>query len=168
MIKNFNIKYLPVIFIFILTLHSVDINAVDRVSDKNNFEKKVEIKQYSQIEKITFKKGFLKRFFRKISKNIKETKIRIVKRIKRIFSKRKAKKERMKSSFKNRHHNLFNILVFSGIFILLAAGIIALFLYGIINSSIFLILSLILIVPSIVIALIYFSNRYILKPHYRS
>ncbi len=167
MIKNFNIKYLPVIFIFILTLYSVDINAAESVSGENNFVRKVEIKQ-KQIERSALKKGFLKKKFKKISEKIKETKRRIIKKIKRFFSKRKAKKERMKSSFRNRHHNLFNILVFSGIFILLAAGIIALFLYGIINSSIFLILSLILIIPSIVIALIYFSNRYILKPHYRS
>ncbi len=167
MIKNFNIKILPVFFILFLNLYTFELKAVEKKIIKDNRYTVVQIHKAAEINKI-IKKGFLKRFFKKTGEKVKEIKRRIVKKIKRFFSKRKAKKDRMKSSFKNRHHNLFNILIFSGIFFLLASGIAALFLSGIITSSIFIILSLALLIPSIVIALIYFSNRYIVKPHYRN
>ncbi|NOZ36169.1 MAG: hypothetical protein GXO80_12845 [Chlorobi bacterium] len=168
MIKNFNIKYLPVILIFILTLYSVEIMAVQANPGNNNSAGGVEIVKQQKTNNLPLKKRFLKRLVKKIAENFKETKRKIVKRVKRIFSKRKAKKERMKSSFRHRHHNLFNILVFLSIFLLLTCGIIALFYFTVISSAVFLILSLILGITTCVIALIYFSGRYIVRPHFKS
>ncbi len=168
MIKNFNIKYLPVILIFILTLYSVNIIAVQANPGNNNSAGGVEIVKQQKTNNLPLKKRFIKRLVKKISENFKETKRKIVKRVKRIFSKRKAKKERMKSSFRNRNQNLFNILVFSAVFLLITGLLVFLYFSSVISSVFFLILMLAIGISSIVIALIYFSSRYILKPHYRS
>lgn len=133
---------------------------------KNNVHFNIENAKTNQI--LPDKKGFLKRFFKKIGEKIKETKRIIVKKVKRKISNRKAKRDVMKGNLRQRNRNLFNILVFSGLFLLIAGALTTLFLYGIIGSSIFLIFSLIIGILMIVIALIYFSNRYIIKPHYRS
>lgn len=167
MIKNFNIKFLPVILLLLLVFQIVDIKAVESYGVNNKYEN-VEIFNVKSSEKFPGKKGFLKRFFRKVSEKIKETKRKIVKKIKRRISKHNSRKNRMKGNLKERNRNLYNILLFSIIFVLIAGGILALFLYGIISSTIFLIISLVLGISAIVIALIYFSNRYIVKPHFRS
>ena len=133
---------------------------------KNNVHFNIENAKTNQI--LPDKKGFLKRFFKKIGEKIKETKRKIVKKVKRKISNCKAKRDVMKGNLRQRNRNLFNILVFSGLFLLIAGALTTLFLYGIIGSSIFLIFSLIMGISMIVIALIYFSNRYIIKPHYRS
>ncbi len=166
MIKNFSIKYLPVILLFFIIFYSVNIKAVETV-EKNNSSDYIEIKKVKNIESIN-KKGFIKRVLRKVAENIKKTGRRVSNKIKRFFSKRKAKKERMRSSFRNRNHNLFNILIYTGIFLLITGLFTFLFLSSVINFALFLILILAIGISTIVIALIYFSNRYILKPHYRS
>ena len=167
MIKNFNIKFLPVIILLLLNFYSHDTKAFE--SDiKSKTHCNIEFENVKLKQKLPEKKGFLKRFFKKVTETVKETNRKIIKKIKRKFSKHKAKKDVMKGSFRHRNHNLFNILVFSGLFLLLACGITALFYFEVISSSVFLVLSLILGITSLVIALIYFSGRYIVKPHFRS
>ncbi len=166
MIKNFSIKYLPVILLVFMIFYSFNIKAIETV-EKNSNLNYVEIKKADVSEKSEFKKGFLKRIMKKVSEKVKETSRTVIRRIKRIFSKRKAKKERMRSSFRNRNHNLFNILVFSGIFILITGLFTFLYFSSLIGLTFFLISMIAIGISTIVVALIYFSNRYILKPHYR-
>ena len=166
MIKNFNIKYLPVIFLFFINFYSANIKAVETVKKNNNFNY-VEIKK-TEVTETVFKKGFIKRAFKKIAEKVKKISRTVTRRIKRISSKRKAKKERMRSSFRNRNKNVFNILVFSGIFILIVGLFAFLYFSSVISSLLFLISMITIGISTIVIALIYFSRRYILKPHYRS
>ncbi|RLD51602.1 MAG: hypothetical protein DRI94_05605 [Bacteroidetes bacterium] len=167
MIKNFNIKFLPVIILLMLIFYSFNIKAVEP-EIKNKVHNNVEIESVKLQENLPAKNGFLKRFFKKANQKLKEIKRKIIKKIKRKVSKHRAKKDVMKGSLRQRNHNLFNILVFSGLFLLFAGGITALFYFAVISSSVFLVLSLILGITSLVIALIYFSGRYIVKPHFRS
>ncbi len=165
MIKNFNIKYLPVIFIFFMNFYSAEIKALESLRKNDNLNY-VEIKQ-TELTETAFKKGFIKRVFGKISEKVKKISRTVTRKIKRTFSKRKAKKERMRSGLRKRNKNLFNILVFSGIFILITGLFAFLYFSSVISSTFFLISMLVIGISTIVVALIYLSNRYIVKPHYR-
>ncbi len=165
MIKSISIKNTPVIFIVLFILYASDINAAESVpkgTKGSDTEVALKINSKHNIEK----GGFLKRIFRNISEKVKETKQRITKKIKRKISKKQARKNRTKLSLKKRNKNLFNILTFSLIFFLIAGTLIFLLLNSFINYTLFLVLSIIISLTAIVIALIYFSGRYVIKPHY--
>jgi len=119
-------------------------------------------------------KGFLKRIVKKIKEGTKKVYRKSVNKIKRLFSKRKSQKDRMRTNFKDRKRNLFNVLIFNLIFIAAAALIVfgSLYLYLnlglIIGLYLLYFLGIALFLSALVISLIYFSNRYILKQRFRS
>ncbi len=151
--------FLTLIFISL----TININAADTTVKNKSIEGFTVQAKYNDYLKDT-QKGFIKRIVQKIKEGTKKIYRKSVNKIKRLFSKRKSKKDRMRTNFKDRKRNLFNILLFSLIFIAAAALIVFLGL----NIGLYLmyILGIILIITAIVIALIYFSGRYILKPRF--
>lgn len=125
-----------------------------------------------KISSIYIDKGFFKRFVEKVKTKISKFYRKIINKFKRKVSKRKSKQSRMKSGFKDRCRNLYNILLFSVIFVVSAAVIIfgSLYLYLTLGLTaglyLLYILGIGLFISALVISLIYFSKRYILKPRY--
>ena len=155
---------LPGFLTLILISLTININAADTTVKNETIEEsavQAKFKDYLNDSR----KGFIKRIVKKIKEGTKKVYRKSVNKIKRIFSKRKSKKDRMRTNFKDRKRNLFNILLFSLIFI--AAAALVVFLGLNIGLYLIYILGIILIITAIVIALIYFSGRYILKPKIR-
>jgi len=159
------IKYLTLLFVIFFVFSTFKLNAVESLQVENsiaNYELNETLAQIAPLDK-----GFLKRMYRKVSEKIRKTRLSIVKKVKRIFSKKKAKKNRTRASLKNRNRNLYNILIFSGLFILVAALFSLLFIYSLISLKLFIILGITLAVLTIVIGLIYFSKRFTIKPNFK-
>ncbi|MCF6366318.1 MAG: hypothetical protein L3J35_08960 [Bacteroidales bacterium] len=160
-------SYIPVLFIAFLFILPMNVEATEAtINIKETFN--VEINKSELRGEKTTDKGFIKKIIIKIKNKVKKVYRKIANKIKRKISKRKSKKDKMKSSFKNRNRNLYNIIIFGAIFCLLAALIItAYFIFqGTVLASIMLGLGIGLLIAAIVISLIYFSKRYILKPNY--
>lgn len=153
-------RYIPLLLVLLLIFNSFIAKAIE-VDTKIISNK--EIVKKDKIEK----KGFLKKLYRKISEKVKKTKQKIVRKLKRIIAKRKARKNKMRGSLKHRNRNLFNVLLYSSIFLLFASLITALLYYSIITFNLFLALAIILTVTTLVVALIYFSKRYTVKPNFK-
>ncbi len=154
-------KLIYILFFMFFVLNTKTANAADIFSKKSNKNQKY--KNSYIVKKTNLEPYLLGRIFIKIKK----TKNSIIRKIKRKISKRKSKKKIMRSGFRKRNKKWFNILVFSGI-IVLTVGILFSLLYFSIINSIFFTVSLIAIgVTTIVLALIYFSNRFIRKPNFK-
>ncbi len=166
MLRHLHIMFFLLVLSSGFLFNSAEIKAADTRPAKIN--NNLLLKKASSVNMPPHKKSFIKRFFIKTGELIKKTTQKISRRIKRIFSKRKAKKERMKSPFRKRHRNLFNILMFLSVFGLLTGLLLFLYLSETISSAVFTVLMIVAGITAIVIALIYFSKRYILKPHYKS
>ena len=153
-------RYILLLFVLLLTFNSY----LAEAAEVNNII--ISNKEVIKKDKIE-KKGFLKKLYRKISEKVKKTKQKIVRKFKRQIAKRKARKNIMRGSVKQRNKNLYNVLIYSIMFLLFASLITVLLYYSIITFNIFLVLAIILTVTTIVIALIYFSRRYTVKPNFK-
>lgn len=165
--KSYLTKFLIIFLIFLNSNARAEVVFEGNNNLIDNVEKKEDI-----TKTVSTEKGFIKRVFKKIKSGISKVYKRIVKRIKRKVSKRKSKKDKNKGSLRNRNKNLFNILIFSAVFILSGALILlsSYYFYFVLGSVLGLIifygLGIALLVTSLVIGLIYFSRRYIQKPRY--
>lgn len=155
-------KLLPILFVLLIAFNSFSIKAAEVCTSKKIYSKNI-IKKEDDI----LRKGFFKRLYNKVSEKVKKTKQKIVRKFKRHSAKRKAKKNRTKGSLKHRNKNLYNVLIYSSIFLLFSGLISALLYFSIITFNIFLILAIIATVTTIVIALIYFSQRFTVKPNFK-
>jgi len=153
-------RYILLLFVLLLTFNSY----LAEAAEVNNII--ISNKEVIKKDKIE-KKGFLKKLYRKISEKVKKTKQKIVRKFKRQIAKRKARKNIMRGSVKQRNKNLYNVLIYSIMFLLFASLITVLLYYSIITFNIFLVLAIILTVTTTVIALIYFSRRYTVKPNFK-
>ncbi len=162
---------IPGYLFFVLMLLNLSLNAAEN-SSVINIEN-THVKDYNYKTAKT-DKGFVKKFARKVKTGIVNAYRKVINKKKRIFSKRRSKKDRMRANFKDRRGNLFNVLLFSFIFIAATALIVfgSLYLYLnlglIIGLYLLYILGIALLLSAFVISLIYFSNRFILKPKFRS
>ena len=164
---------LPGFLTLILISLTININAADTTVKNETIEEsavQAKFKDYLNDSR----KGFIKRIVKKIKEGTKKVYRKSVNKIKRIFSKQKSKKNRMRTNFKDRKSNLFNILLFSLLFIAAAALIVFASLYLYLNLGLILglyllyVLGIVLLISALVISLIYFSNRFVLKPKFRS
>jgi len=153
-------RYILLLLVLLLTFNSY----LAEAAEVNNII--ISNKEVIKKDKIE-KKGFLKKLYRKISEKVKKTKQKIVRKFKRQIAKRKARKNIMRGSVKQRNKNLYNVLIYSIMFLLFASLITVLLYYSIITFNIFLVLAIILTVTTTVIALIYFSRRYTVKPNFK-
>ncbi len=158
-------RYFPLLFILLFVFGTFKLSAVESLQVENsiiNYELKDAKAQVAPLDK-----GFFKRMYRKVSEKVRKARLSMVKKVKRVFSKKKARKNRTRSSLKNRNRNLYNVLIFSGLFLLVAALFSLLFIYSLITLKLLIILGIALVVATAVIGLIYFSRRFTIKPNFK-